>query len=180
MTRLSHLIELVHHRWAVPVLAALHRDHGAKFITMVNGLGVSRDSLGRTLRALVTAGLVVKNPGYGHPLRPEYILAPRGKGAGALAALLVRALRGRSDALYKKWSLPTLAVLSAEVTSFNAIKRALNGATSRAVSLTLKDLEAEGLIRRLVEDAHPPTVSYKLSRTGRTLAPLVLDLADAL
>ncbi len=26
-------------------------------------------------------GLVIRNPGYGHPLRPEYILTPEGHAA---------------------------------------------------------------------------------------------------
>ncbi len=180
MTRLSPLIKLVHNRWAVPVLAALHRNRGAKFITLVNSLGVSRDSLRRTLDALITDRLVCRNFGHGHPLRPEYILTSRGQRAGRVAAPLVKALRKRSDAVYKKWSLPTLVVVSVDASTFNAINRELSEATSRAISLTLKDLEADGLIRRQVEDAHPPTVSYKLTRVGRKLAPLVVDFASVL
>ncbi len=180
MNQLSPLIELVHHRWAVRVLAILQQKHGAKFITMVNSLGVSRDSLRRTLVVLVTAGLVRKNPGYGHPLRPEYVLTPRGIRAGRMAVPLAAALREHSDALYKKWSLPTIAILSAEAMNFNALKRRLGDVTSRAVSLTLKDLEAGGLILRLVEGTHPPTASYQLSPSGQRLAPLVVELAAVL
>ena len=180
MHQLSPLIELVHHRWSVPALALLQQQRGAKFITMVNMLGVSRDSLRRTLRALIAAELVVNNPGYGHPMRPEYVLTPRGQQIGSLALPLANALRKRSVTVYKKWSLPTIAALAAMPRSFNALKRELGAASPRAVSLTLKDLEADGLVHRHVEETHPPTVSYQLSRSGKRLAPLVIDLAEAL
>ena len=71
---LASLTVLVHHRWALPVLGELYRDDGAKFVTLVHRLNVSKDSLARTLEHLRTLDLAVKNPGYGHPLRPEYVL----------------------------------------------------------------------------------------------------------
>ncbi|MGH2451320.1 MAG: winged helix-turn-helix transcriptional regulator, partial [Candidatus Limnocylindria bacterium] len=70
---------LFHHRWAAPVLAELDRSRGSRFVTLSNRLALSRESLRRTLTALIDAGLVMKNPGYGHPLRPEYILTERGR-----------------------------------------------------------------------------------------------------
>src|SRR5947207_13068422 len=69
-------IRLFHHRWAVPVLAELRRERGSRFVTLANRIGVTRDSLRRTLSALIDDGLVERNPGYGHPLRPEYVLTP--------------------------------------------------------------------------------------------------------
>ena len=65
---------LLHHRWAVPILAVLHREKGAKFVTLGSRLGVSRDSLRRSLDRLTQQRLVRRNPGYGHPMRPEYVL----------------------------------------------------------------------------------------------------------
>ncbi len=41
---LSRLIGFVHHRWNVPVVAELYRHTGARFVTMVNHLGVGRAS----------------------------------------------------------------------------------------------------------------------------------------
>ena len=34
------LVNLFHRRWAVPVLAELERDHGAKFVTLSRRLGM--------------------------------------------------------------------------------------------------------------------------------------------
>ena len=49
-------------------LAELHRSRGSRVVTLSNRLGLGRESLRRTLNALIDAGLVMKNPGYGHPL----------------------------------------------------------------------------------------------------------------
>ena len=53
-----------------------------------------------------------RNPGYGHPLRPEYVLTTQRRGAARrCAALLARGRRRAS--LLRKWSLPVLAALAA-------------------------------------------------------------------
>ena len=72
----ERLAQLFHHRWAVPVLAELHRTSGSRFVTLHRRLGIGRESLRRTLASLAEQDLVARNPGYGHPLRPEYVLTP--------------------------------------------------------------------------------------------------------
>ncbi len=44
-SKYSFLAYLFHFRWAVPVLARLHVDRGAKFITLVSRLDVSKHVL---------------------------------------------------------------------------------------------------------------------------------------
>ena len=56
---------LFHFRWSLPVLAELHRGGGTKFVTLANRLGVGRETLRRTLDALVEAGLVAETPATG-------------------------------------------------------------------------------------------------------------------
>jgi len=68
---LARLIGLVHHRWNILVIADLHRLSGAKFVTLVNHLDVSRGSLSTSLANLIELGIVRKNTGHGHPMRPE-------------------------------------------------------------------------------------------------------------
>ena len=60
---MSTLVALFHNRWSVPILAELHRQRGSRFVTLARTLGMSRESLRRTLAALIESGLVGRNPG---------------------------------------------------------------------------------------------------------------------
>jgi len=164
---LEPLISLCHHRWNLPVLAELYRDSGCKFVTLVNRLGISRDSLQRSLRALIAAGLARRNPGYGHPLRPEYVLteggAPPGKAALALLSRLPEADRGLA---LKKWTLPILAAVGAGAERFGELREALPKLTPRALTLALKALATRRWLRREVEDGYPPRARYRLGEAA--------------
>lgn len=135
------------------------RTRGSRFATLTGRLGVTGESLRRTLAYLQDEGLVQRNPGYGHPLRPEYVLTAEGRRVAPRAARLLRALAGHEEVGLKKWSLPVLAEL-AKPRRFSELSAALP-ATSRALALALKDLENAGLVRRTVTDDRPPQVSYQ-------------------
>jgi DNA-binding HxlR family transcriptional regulator len=165
----SSLTVLCHHRWALPVLAEIERTRGSRFATLTGRLGVSGESLRRTLRALSAAGLVQRNPGYGHPLRPEYVFTAAGRKLGPRAASLVAALRGHEETALKKWSLPVLAVLDGP-RRFSELRAALPDATPRALALALKELQADGLVHRTVHDAYPPAVVYELTEHAKPIA----------
>src|SRR3990167_5943514 len=87
------LIQLGSHRWLVPLLADLAAHRGARFVELIHRLGLSRDSLTRTLDAAATIGWVQRNPGHGHPLRPEYRLTEAGAAPAARAAAIADAQR---------------------------------------------------------------------------------------
>jgi DNA-binding HxlR family transcriptional regulator len=156
---IEELIALCHHRWSAPVLAELGRTRGARFVVLVNRLGVGRASLQRTLAALIELGLVRRNPGYGHPLRPEYLLTPQGEAVATRCDRLLAAVDGRADVLLRKWSLPVLVTLS-DSARFSELREALPGITARALALALKNLERAGLVTRRVEETYPPSTVY--------------------
>jgi DNA-binding HxlR family transcriptional regulator len=153
---IQDLIALFHHRWSAPVLAELLRQKGSRFVTLGNTLGVGRESLKRTLGSLIDLGLVARNPGYGHPLRPEYVLTPRGHRVAGRCAKLLEALNGGAEMALRKWSLPVLVALR-RPSRFSELQAALPGVTARALALALKDLQAAGLVERRIADASPPT-----------------------
>jgi DNA-binding HxlR family transcriptional regulator len=169
--RRHNLTVLCHHRWSLPILAQLYLERGAKFVTLAHRLGVSRDSLRRTLAALIEHGLLKRNPGYGHPMRPEYVLTPAGARLAPWCHRLVRALRALrlEPSVLRKWSLPVLAVLYAGRARFSDLKSALPGITPRALTLTLKDMETAGLIQRRVLSEYPPATCYQLTTRSRSL-----------
>jgi len=165
---MSSLVDLCHHRWTLPVLAEIERTRGSRFATLSGRLGVSGESLRRTLGWLVDAGLVTRNPGYGHPLRPEYVFTQRGARLGPGAQRLLETLGGHEDIGLKKWSLPVLAELD-EPRRFSELRAALPEATARALALALKDLQAAGLVTRTVRDDYPPAVVYETTPAGRPI-----------
>ncbi len=181
----DRLLDLLGLSWGLPVLAAVwkgehgvggRRGGGVRFVPLMNRLGAPRDSLRRTLEALIEMGLLARYPFHSHPLRPEYVFTPKGlaiaeRGAAALDAIETAGV----DALaLRKWSLPAAFALRDGAMGFNAIKAALPGVTARALAMTLKDLEAMGLIERTVVDGYPPRPSYALSRRAKHL-PVALE-----
>ena len=176
---MSTLVLLFHNRWSVPILAELRRQRGSRFVTLARTLGLSRESLRRTLAVLIDSGLVGRNPGYGHPLRPEYVLTRAGERLAVGCGPLVDALRQeRLDEIgLKKWSMPVVLALAEGPRRFSELREALATVSPRALTLALKDLESAGLVDRSVTDDYPPATVYALTRQGRSLAPLVGRLA---
>jgi DNA-binding HxlR family transcriptional regulator len=151
------------------VLAELHRGRGGRFVNLSHTLGVSRESLRRTLAFLTETGLIQRNPGKGHPLRPEYLLSDPQLGADAAVLTDLLEDLGVTDVGLKKWSLPTLTLL-VEERRFSEIRRALPNVTPRALTLTLKELESTDLISRTVTTDYPPATVYHATTPGLRLA----------
>lgn len=164
------LARLLHHRWALPALAQVADERGSKFITLSKRLGVGAESLKRALMRLSELDLVVRNPGYGHPMRPEYVLGALGGEVSSSGSGLWRWIQRcecERSAL-KKWSLPTLLAVGSGAQRFNEIRDLVGEATARAITLALKDLLAEGLITRRVDEGFPPTPHYAPTARART------------
>lgn len=178
----SVISDLLHHRWAVPIVAELHKTGGGtKFITLVNRVGTARQTIARTLDALIDDGWVARNPGYGHPMRPEYILTPAGKRIGSPSARLLNVLRRLDveDAALRKWPLAVTAAVADGAHRFNDIRHAVPSVTARALTIALKQLQDAALIERIVYDEYPPTVEYRLCTRAKSVADITRDLARA-
>jgi DNA-binding HxlR family transcriptional regulator len=168
------------HRWSLPILSELSGTGGSRFVPLANKLGLSRDALRQTLDALIEVGLVMRNPGTGHPTRPEYVLTEHGRRVAPLCAGVLQELRrhGIEDGVLRKWSMPIIAALGAE-RRYGELRRAV-GATPRALTLALKDLVGLGLVERRVHDGFPPSTTYRLTPESRALRRQVARLANGL
>lgn len=78
-----------------------------------------------------------------------------------------------------KWSLLALVVINERgVVRFNELCRLIPDISTRVLSNTLRTLEADGLIDRKVYAQVPPKVEYRLTATGESLIPLIMQLTD--
>ena len=85
-----------------------------------------------------------------------------------------RAIREVLDRVGDKWSLLVIATLQHGLLRFGALRSHIPGISQRMLTLTLRQLERDGLVRRTVHAEVPPRVEYELTGTGRTLiAPSV-------
>ncbi len=72
-----------------------------------------------------------------------------------------------------KWKLLIVKYLLRGTHRFGALQRALPPITQRVLTRQLRELEADGLVRRTVYAEVPPRVEYALTDVGRSLGPIV-------
>jgi DNA-binding HxlR family transcriptional regulator len=69
-----------------------------------------------------------------------------------------------------KWSVMVVGIIGRHgVMRFNELKRTINGISQRMLTLTLRNLERDGLVTRTIYPEIPPRVEYSLTELGRTL-----------
>jgi DNA-binding HxlR family transcriptional regulator len=69
-----------------------------------------------------------------------------------------------------KWSVMVVGILARhEPIRFNELKRSINGVSQRMLTLTLRNLERDGLVTRTIYPEVPPRVEYGLTALGKTL-----------
>lgn len=161
------------YRWAVPVLAVLDEmDGGARFVVMLNRLGIARETLVRTLQGVIEAGWVIHNRSHGHPLRPEYVLTKEGRHIAKMCRSMAVAQKklGLLPAMLPRWSIPVIRLIDDGQTRFNMIARALETANPRALTQSLKSLIHLDLVNRTIVDGFPPVSTYGLTRGGVLMA----------
>ena len=69
-----------------------------------------------------------------------------------------------------KWSVLIIVLLELGPRRFNDLKRSIPGISQRMLTLTLRNLERDGLVNRTVTPSIPPFVSYDLTPLGQSLA----------
>lgn len=59
---------------------------------------------------------------------------------------------------------------------YNELKKAIPQATPKMLSRQLKDLEADGIINRILYPVVPPKTEYSLTELGKSLVPIIKEL----
>ncbi len=85
----------------------------------------------------------------------------------------VLALNDTLNVLTGKWKLPILGSLIFGIKRFTEIQRNIPRITPRMLSKELKELELNGMVKRVVYDAMPVLVEYELTESGKKLSEVI-------
>jgi DNA-binding HxlR family transcriptional regulator len=77
-----------------------------------------------------------------------------------------------------KWKGVILYRLLPGKRRFNELRREIKGITHRVLTLQLRELEADNIIKRTVYAEVPPKVEYELTEFGKTVEPIIRALYE--
>ena len=77
-----------------------------------------------------------------------------------------------------KWTVLIVKSLEAKPCRFNELKRTIGGISQQMLTRTLRTLERDGMVERIVHPTVPPSVEYRLTALGQSLSVPVMALAD--
>lgn len=87
-------------------------------------------------------------------------------------------VRNVLDRFGDKWSVLVIVILGEKGTMrFNELSGAIGDISQKMLTVTLRTLEADGLVKRKVYPEIPPRVEYELSDLGKSLLPVIENLA---
>lgn len=90
----------------------------------------------------------------------------------------IAAINDAMEILSGKWKFHILGTLmQLGKTRFMDLKREVDGIGAKMLSKELQDMEINRLITRTVLDTKPITVEYELTEYGRTLQPIIDEIA---
>jgi len=83
------------------------------------------------------------------------------------------------DRIGDKWSTLVILMLGKHgMMRFNGLAGAIGDVSQKMLTVTLRSLEADGLVSRKMYAEIPPRVEYDLTEMGRSLLPLIQSLED--
>ncbi|RSN68487.1 winged helix-turn-helix transcriptional regulator [Actinomadura sp. WAC 06369] len=82
------------------------------------------------------------------------------------------------DQVLDKWSLQVLDELCERSLRFNELRRAIPVVTQKSLTASLRRLERNGMVERVVVGTRPLAVEYRISPLGKTLQDLIDALLD--
>lgn len=82
------------------------------------------------------------------------------------------------DRISGKWSIGVLVATAQGPVRFTELERQINGISRRMLTLTLRNLERDGLITRTVHPTVPPKVEYQATDMALELYESLMTLTD--
>lgn len=82
------------------------------------------------------------------------------------------------DRIGDKWSMLVILILGEEERMrFNELQKSMKDVSQKMLTVTLRKLEADGLVAREIFPEIPPRVEYNLTERGRSLLPHIHNLS---
>ncbi|MGN9788471.1 winged helix-turn-helix transcriptional regulator [Nonomuraea sp. ZG12] len=106
---------------------------------------------------------------------PSGAAADRGPCAG-IPAEQMDFIRQVLDRVGDKWSLLVIAALDAGPLRYTDLRRDVPGISQRMLTLTVRQLQQDGLVTRTAYAEVPPRVEYALTPLGHSLHHIVTSL----
>ncbi|MET9134234.1 winged helix-turn-helix transcriptional regulator [Streptomyces antibioticus] len=82
------------------------------------------------------------------------------------------------DRVSGKWSVQILVAAAQGPIRFTELERSIEGISRRMLTLTLRNLERDGLVTRTVHPTVPPKVEYELTPVAEELHKTLQQLTD--
>ncbi len=77
-----------------------------------------------------------------------------------------------------RWKLLIMASLDKRPLRYGELKKNISGITERMLTLQLREMEKDGIVKRTVFAEVPPRVEYELTVIGKELVPICLELSQ--
>jgi len=86
-------------------------------------------------------------------------------------------IRNVLDRFGDKWSILVIMILGEhEKLRFNELNKSIGDVSQKMLTVTLRTLEADGLVKRTVFPEVPPRVEYEITKLGKSLLPHIHNL----
>jgi len=87
-------------------------------------------------------------------------------------------VQATSNVLSGKWKVLIVWKLSSSSHRFAELRDRLPGVSEKVLTSQLRELERDGIVRRIVTASVPPRVDYMLAPAGKELAPIMKAMCD--
>ncbi len=77
------------------------------------------------------------------------------------------------DRIADKWTVLIVGALENKTKRFGELRREVGGVSQKMLTQTLRGLERDGLVTRVVYASVPPKVEYSLTELGKTLVRIL-------
>jgi DNA-binding HxlR family transcriptional regulator len=88
-------------------------------------------------------------------------------------------VRRLAGLLERRFSISVIWASNEGATRFNEFVQALRPVAPATLTARLNELEAEGILERVVVEGRPPRTEYRLTARGRRLAVVIAALGSA-